>query len=443
MGTSSGTAEKKIIQNSPRVKIKGANYDALDTEDGYFIVKDVPIFSEIPKGEHGAPYDVTKEKLDLFLETMRNEYQRGSFTGALAVGHNDNFGITHPNFCGYFLPTKVELYKFGSGETKWTIFADFKIKADKFEKVLNAELPFHSPEIYDWERHTIDIVSFLDTKPPFFRYALFTVAKVTRDPAATFQAKYQEDEEQKPEVKPGEKAESKESPAGEPGEQDESKQFATRIAGLEASMMKVMQSLGIANAMGEDPMDKKPDALPVEPIQEEKKKEVAAMSLDPEMAAKFAAQANDLAELKRWREEREAETKSSELITKAKDALAKKSVSSALMEQISGFAAEAVSRKDGVEWFGKFIESLKASLRDKPPGTMAEFQTGGVVVEPADPAIARFSQEGPDVLEAVAKFAAQFRTLKQQLGDRMQCTEENFIKNELGLWKSMRTESRR
>lgn len=471
-----------------KVKLNGANYDAIDTGDGYHVVKDVPILSEIDKGTHGAPYKVDKGELLKFHANMESRYKMNR-AGALSIGHNDDLGVTHPAFAGFFVPSKVAEYEFPHHGKKWTLFCDFKIPNDKFTLFAAGKLPWHSPEIYaaGWEHRKIEIVSFLDTKPPYFDWQNSTVGSVVKDDNARFDAvydgpgsrfedfekqlidsdlgklfdkdklaklvskfaAYEEKSEKKEEKSEGDKPPTeveggddkkgeKFENGGEEGEVDVEgekdvafeKQFPDASRKLElmsTTITKMAQHLGMD---GRDSMPKKPDNKPVEPGDD---LGGSKMGLSAEEAAKFAALANDNAEIKAKLAAQELKEKVSAFMAKADAILSKKHIAPEVRDSvIAKFAADAVAMKDGGEkWFTDTIEKLKTSLRDKPPSTPAEFAAAsGPSIEPTDPVLSKFAANGSN-MEEVAKFAAQYRQTKAIMGDRLSCDEESYIKNEI------------
>jgi len=460
------------------IKINGGKYEAFNTGDGYHVVKNIPILAEVPKGTNNAPYDVTKEELEKFLSSMQSRYSQGNRTGALSVGHNDDLGLTHPDFAGYFLPTKVEKFNFPKGE-KWTLFADFKITNDKFADFAAGKLPMHSPEIYpqSWADHKVDLVCFLDTKPSHFEFPLNNVGKITEDGTAKFAAVYEDkvatklltddlakmfsdstlkaiatrfaayaekteetktttkiekgDEEKVDDGKPEKKGEEKKPKGGE-GEDKFASEYPeahTRMAAIETNISKMAQHFGLT---GMDNLNKKPDSKPVEPGETDKGG--SKMSMDAETAAKFAAMANDNAEIKKKLAERERGEKIAAFMAKADSILSRKILSDRGI--VSEFAAQAADKADGEKWFTEIVEKLKPSLRDKPPRDVAEFAAAGLpVVESTDPILSKFSAQGANPMD-VSKFAAQWRQIKSKLGDNFTCTEESYITNELTLAKA-------
>ena len=476
----SATLDAPVTQ---QIKINGAGYTAVDTGDGHTTVKDVPIFSEIPKGTHGAPYDVTKDELEKFLSVGQSRYATGR-TGALSIGHNDDLGLTHPDFAGYFLPTKVARYAFPSGE-KWALFADLKLPNAVFARFAEGKLPVHSPEIYprSWDERRIDIVSFLDTKPSYFDWQNNTVSKITKDASAKFAAvwmpskpvmtddlaygdlkallgdalpaiasrfaayveatekverkveKKDDEPAAKPEAKADEKSEAKGDEKGEKKADDEAKQadpFESdypethkALGAMQSTLSKMAESLGMNKS---DPLDKKSGQPPIEPNEPNRG---GKMSMDPETAAKFAAQANEVAEIRKQLAAQENEKRISSFMAKADSLLARKVLAD--RDIVAKFASDASAMgAEGDKWFTTMIEKLAPSLRDKPPSSVAEFASRSLPsVEPTDAALSKFAAQGPAVLEQAAKFAAQYRQSKILFGDHMTVSEEFYINDQI------------
>lgn len=423
-----------------KIKIKGGDYKWVDTQDGYFTVLDVPLVSEWKKGDHDATYEGTKDVLEEFVGTAQRRYSEGKFCATAYKRHNPEIPIDHPDFLGYALPNRVGKYTLESGE-KWTIFGDIKLAKEGFEQARAGKLPYISVEI-PWSKRRIRGVSFQDTLPPHYEYALFTVGEQVSESTAKFEvakdsvAKFMEDEK-----KPEEKKESGEAPHKEPdGDELDAK--------IEKGVAKHMAANGAkyfaqyaqsakfqANV---DPMNRKPTGMPAEPV----KDEGGAKMTDPELAAKLTAMANDNAELKGKFAALENEKKAQALMAKAEEALVSKIVTPALREQLANFATEWAPSKDADERFGKYLEALKPSLKEKPVGVGTFARSGvegtNVAADVKDPVIAKFYQEFPDRLDEIGKLSAQHRELKRMFGARIQSNEEDFIRTEMGIARAKR-----
>ena len=429
-----GQASDTASFSADKIKIKGGNYQAIDTQDGYFVVKEVPVFSEVSKGIKGAPYNVTKEVLEEFVAEAQKRYHGDTpFCATAFVGHNPDVPISHPDFIGYVLPTRVGSYKLQDGE-KWTVFADVKMTTEMFQKAKQGRLPYTSAEV-PWAKKRITGLAFLDTQPPHFEFALFTIGEIKMDATAKFDAvpeavaaKVEDDKAKEGDNELEKKIESIVSKHVAKYLDEMGKKFKAKMMEHEDEKKEETKK----EEAKFDSMKKKPDALPVEPESDSKE---AKMQLDPEFAAKFAALQNDTAELKAKLSAQENDKQAKKLVEKAATSLSKKVVTADLNNQIAAFATEAVTKKDGEAWFDKFIESLKPSLREKPPSTVADFHQS-THADVTDPEVAKLCQANPEHMDDVAKFSSQWREIKAKLGDRYYCSREDFVKNELMILKS-------
>ena len=412
-----------------KIKIRGGNYKAIDTGDGYFTVKDVPLMSTVKKGVKGAPYDVDEKILGQFVDEAQRIYHGNApFCGTAFIGHNPDVPVSHPDFVGYVLPNRLGTYEFNDGERP-CIFGDVKMSSGMFDRARRGELPYTSPEV-PWAKKRITGLAFLDTQPPHFEFALFTIGDVVKDETAKFEAIKEDDmaaefkAEKKAKMEDDDKGESKEH---EKKEEDRLKKIEDRLGKMEADFAAAVGKKGKFEDVT------KPTALPAEP---EPDKKGAKMELDPEFAAKFAAQTNTIAEIQAKLSAQDNERRAIALVAKADAALVRRILTPALKEQIASFAADAVLKKDGEAWFDKFVESLKPSLREKPTAP-AVFT--GTPVDVSDPDVAKFSKDGTDAMDEAAKFAAEFEQISASpMGRFISYNKEQYIANQMGLAKANR-----
>lgn len=408
-----------------KINIKGGDYKWRSDGDGYFTVLDVPLVSEWKKGDHGAPYDGDKATLAEFVATAQRRYQAGHFCASAYKGHNPDPEMPIPaaQFRGYVLPNRVGKYTLEQGE-KWTIFGDIKLEKAGFDEWRAGRLPYLSVEI-PWSKRRIRGLSFQDTLPPEYEYALFTSGEEVKDATAKFEvdkdsvAKFMEDES------PPKNGEDK-KPEADVDDQAFDERVGRHMAKHFGSYV-AKYAAGSSLARMADPVPHKPSAMPVEP-------EKGAKMTDPEMAAKFTALAAANEDLKARLDKQDHEKIAAKFVVKAEQGLSTKIITPGLREQIAGFAAEWAPAKDGEAKFDKYVEALKPSLKDKPSlGTVT-----GATVDMTDPVVAKFAQQGPDAMEEAGKFAAQWKGLKSTLGDRFGEGEEDFVKREIALAKAKR-----
>ena len=429
-----GKAAAMATFSADKIKIRGGDYKAVDTGDGYFTVQDVPVMAEVSKGTKGAPYDVNKDVLEEFVKTAQERYHgERPFCATAFVGHNPDIPVTHPDFVGYVLPKRVDKYKFEDGD-KWTVFADIKMNKAAFEKAKRGELPYTSPEV-PWARRRISGLAFLDTQPPHFEFALFIPGDATPDIAAKFDAIA--DEEKNPMAKMD--ADTKVEEKKESGKDMESvvgnyvaKYMDENLPKhVEKSVSEYMSKNVLKRLAGNaDESNKKPDALPAEP---EGQKGGMNMSADPEMAAKFAAQADELAALKKRLDERESQEKAKALEEEAIAKMNGKLISEETKSFIAMFA------KEGKEKLDKFMTALLKDAKDRPPRNMSEFLGGSSMPEGnfSSPVVQKYTD--PEEMELAAKFSAQWSAIKKAPGGKsFTCSEDVFVKNEIIRYKSER-----
>lgn len=423
------------------IAIRGGSYKWRNTGDGYFTVYDVPLVSEWKKGDHGAPYDGTKEVLEEFVATAQERYKAGNFCATAYKRHNPDIPIDHPDFLGYVLPNRVGKYTLEKGE-KWTVFGDLKLSRDGFEEAKAGRIPYVSVEI-PWARRRIRGLSFQDTLTPEYEYALFTVGDEVADAAtANFTvsadsiAKFMEDVEAKKEPEPK-----------KPDSDDD--EFDKRVSGVMGKHlgkyvddhMKKNGHKYVADAMQQrgmmqanDPFPRKAQALPSEPTE----KAGGIKMTDPEVAAKMTAYAGEIADLRGRLDKQDQEKIAAAFVTKAEKSLSTKILAPAIKEQIATFAEEWAAAKDGEARFDKFVEALKPSLKDKPVTSVMGSMMDGAGVDLSNPVLAKIAKDGPDQLEEAGKFSTQWHELKRRFGDRITSKEEAFVKTEMGLAKARR-----
>lgn len=435
-----------------KIKIRGGAYKWRNTGDGCFTVYDVPLVSEWKKGDHGAPYAGDKETLEEFVATAQKRYKTGNFCATAYKRHNPDVPFDHPDFRGYVLPNRVGKYSLERGD-KWTIFGDLKLTGDAFQEAKEGRIPYVSVEI-PWAKRRIRGLSFQDTLPPEYEYALFTLGEevvgpiadgvlgnfaVSKDSAAKFM-----DDDKDEKSKNGNGNGDSDAKKDKGGDED----FDKRVSGHIAKNMgkyvddhmkkhgaKYMSDAMAARALMQatDPLTGKGYAKPSEP--NEPSGGTVAMT-EPELAAKMTAQAGEIADLKARLDKQDGEKAAASFVARAEKALSAKIVTPAIKEQIAMFASEWAPAKDGEARFDKFIDALKPSLKDKPTSETGSMTT--TAVDLANPVLAKIAKDGPDRLEEAGKFSAQWGELKRMLGDRFATTEEDFVKQEMGLAKAKR-----
>lgn len=442
------------IQTAPR--IDGGRYRAIDTKDGWFILKDIPSFARVPKGVKNAPEDIGEDWMRGAVAFGQRSYSENKIANPVHITHNDVLGTHNPEFAGFFKPTRVGTLKL-DGKDEPVVFSDLKVKGSVFSKMKAGELPYLSPEINNWSKPAISSVALLDSQPPHFRFPMLTGWDVVDDPSAVFSAdlpkgvsvarfsdglerlrfaEFDPREEKKDGDEKGDKdggngekmeaadddnpnVELEEAVRGGPEQTgDPHGQCCAHCDAVREDLDKIAKMMGYkpgGNSMA-DPV--KPDATPAEqPV----KTPVAKMSeLDPKLAAKFASLEDANAKLAERLDARDRAEKARERVVKALAALEGYQIGDKTKAMISVFAER------GQEELDKYVEAVKESAVKETPSSLMAAELAGV--KSNDPALSKFAEKGPEELAKAARFAAEYRQLKNSPAGRgMSITEDQWI----------------
>lgn len=391
-------------------KIKGGDYTAIDTKDGWFTLKDIPTLAPVKKGEKNAPYDISEEWFGDAVKFAQNAYQKGKIAYPVHITHTDDLGMHNPEFAGYFTPSKIGKMNLPDRGEVPVVFSDLKVKKSTFEKMQNGELGYLSPEIRNWGKRRISSIALLDSVPPHNPFPLMTIGEVKEDASAQFSAEL-----------PGECAIARFSDGFERVTFDPTKEVDKEesVKTEEKPMADVK-----ADKANQDEQAGKPNADPVEQAKAGEVVVAAKMSaeLDPKMAAKFAAMQDANDALMKRLDAIEAEKKAAALGTWGLEQMAGYQIGSAAKKSIAKFAAE------GEAALKEHIAMLQEVTPKDSPRTFAAAEASNAVAV-NDPAVAKFAQAGPEKLELAARFASEYRTLKAHPAGRgMNIKEEDYIK---------------
>lgn len=380
------------METGTQVKIDGGNYSAINTQDGYFTILDVPLMGEVEKGEKGAPEKVGREWHEKAVANALDRHKNDRYTPPAHIGHNDP--IHKAEFAGFVLPKRVGTMKV-NGKDQSVIFGDVKLKADAFSKAQKAEIPYISVEVADFNEARISSVSFLDTKPPYFEFPLFTIGNVVTDASAKFEAK----------ADPKSKFTLEEPERPDAGGKAETKccGHCNEHGGSIAKLAKAM-GITVGGAMMED--STKPTAKPVELADAKPVAGVDAKE-DPKMAAKLSMIEDKMVKMEKEREAELADRKAKLMEAEALEDLKGFAIGDSTKKQIAKFA------KLGESDLKEFVASVKEMAPKYPPRTLEEYQASGF--EKADPVLAKFQAQGPDVLEKASRALAEYNLLKKKI----------------------------
>src|SRR5689334_14733696 len=143
--SNSVTFNSTVLDNVTPPVINGANYTAFETGDGWFTIRDIFIFGEVPKGTKEAPEDVKGQRMAQMVANSRVKYEKEKYAAPAHKGHHKMLEFQDPEFLGFVLPKRVGQIML-DGKLQDAVFGDVKVKASAFERILKGELPYVSPE---------------------------------------------------------------------------------------------------------------------------------------------------------------------------------------------------------------------------------------------------------------------------------------------------------
>lgn len=407
-------------------RIKGGSYDAIDTQDGFVLLRNMPSMSTVPKGVKGAPEDIQEEWMGDAVKFGSELYDKGNLCYPIHLGHNDDQGLTRPEFAGYFRPTRVGK-GLVEGKEQPVVFSDWKLKKPVFDKMAKGELGFVSPEVRSWGKRRISSLALLDSQPPHFGFPLQTIGKVTVDPAATFSAdlpkgctiaKFEDGVER---IKFEDFDPMDTASKAEPKPTEHVEKCCSHCKQNQDTLAKMSKDL-----YGGKMEAGKPDSAPVEQKAAEPTKQGAMANIrmedDPKAVARFAALEDKYAALEKKLTERESAEKAKALGDKVlADDLRGYQIGEKTKQAVYRFAAEGENK------LKEYVESVREVAIKDSPRSLHDAELAGAV-KLNDPVLAKFSQGNPAKMEVVARFAADYRTLKASPAGRgMRISEEEWI----------------
>ena len=400
------------MTTATKPRIDGGNYTAIDSGDGWYILKNIPTLAPVPKGQKRAPQDIGEDWFNSAVKFANESYSKGKIAYPVHLTHTDELGLHNPQFAGYFKPSGVGMMDLPELGNVPVLFSDYKIKADVFKKMESGELGYVSPEVRNWNKNRVSSVALLDSIPPHNAFPLMTIGNVIKDPTAKFEAELPEG------IKVARFADGFERVTFDPTEEkkEEAKQEEKPAMPIEKTEQN--EQPGKPNAA---PIEQANPGKPVNEI----KQVVASAKMeadDPKVAARFAAMEDRNAALEKRLNERDALDKSKALEAWALGEMAGYQIGPAAKKSIAKFSQAGESQ------LKEHVEMLKEVTPKDSPRTFAAAEAASAVAI-NDPKLAKFAQAGPEKLEAAAKFASEYRTLKSHpAGNGMRTTEEEYVK---------------
>lgn len=379
-----------------RPNIDAGVYQAIDTQDGFVVVRDVPIMGAVPKGEQGCPKDLKEKELAVFADIATSEYADRKYAAPLHRGHHRLIEINDPDFLGYVLPKRSGKVKLGKDEEP-ALFADLKLTKAAYQEARAGHLPYISVEA-KWAENRIVSVALMASTAPRYKFPLFIPQEATSDETARFETQLRDLALMR---EHGEKAEG----------EGKSRGCCEHCPQLQDKLQKITDRMGVAKFGGH--MDPKNDKTPVEPVPDASAgkpvQDSSRMSEDPMLAAKFAAQADELASLRKRLDERDAKETAKMREEKALSELAGFQLGKAMLEQIAKFSAL------GDESLSGLVNAIKEIAPKRPPRDANDFGVSQTVnVSATDPILAKFKDKGPEVAEHAMKLFGEWKAVLEK-----------------------------
>lgn len=158
-----------------RLPVTGGQYRTSETEDGYVVVHDVPLFGELPAWDRGNPEDIGRDWHERAVERADQQVEEQHLPRAF-VRHHDELGIAAPDPAGFVRPHSVGALRM-QGRRQSCMMGDLYLKPHIAEQIRTNDLPYLSVEISpDWDKPEVLGVALLPTEPPHFPLPMITLS---------------------------------------------------------------------------------------------------------------------------------------------------------------------------------------------------------------------------------------------------------------------------
>jgi len=412
-----------------KCKNSAGGYNFSEADDGMYVIHDVPIMAEVPRGEKGNRKRVGKSWMVKAVLKAKKRFREDGYKAPLHVEHH---GKSETRSAGFVRPTAVRQFKY-EGKPVYAIFADLEVTPEILTEIKERRLPYRSVEIFTWDKPEINSLALLTTEVPFFRFDVLTLNDKPEEPerfqagpvsvcsrpdtngcrAILFSFKgyampekdiKKFDDESRAERADVDRYEYEE---GKKAGEDEKHDLQDRDDEILDLLRRILEAVG---GNGEDEVEEITEAEVVEaPVEQS-----ALAALSGKIAALEARERN-----------------------RANDESGRKIVTQAMME-IAAWDPDRSTRQHLTELVklsanpektaAQFVASFKTSVPKKPFRTLEEFDAsmggGG-----DHPDVLRFAERGPDALDAAREASTQYDDLIER--GMITGTRENFIETQI------------
>jgi hypothetical protein len=389
-------------------------YRAQKDADGTYTIFDVPVFGELPKGARGNEETIDRSWMLAAVDNAHLDFQERGYLPPLNLRHRDGSLVIRS---GHFRLTRVGTLLY-EGRKMPAIFADLcKVPQSHFDAIVRGDWPYRSPEVHylpdgSWPKigeFRLHALALLDIDDPFFRFSMLNgeTVKLDAGSGATL-ARYDADAGPCRGVLTAPKGavalfafKEKSMPPPEKTEEDAAtRQLRDQLAAKEREVAELKAKLAKSPgdvAGGEEGGKDGPKPAEFTALHAE----VASLSArldkrerEDEVDARYKAA---VAELKGWHLSEQ---------------------SHASLRKVAGIGPDATK---------EFIALFKARVPREP----LPFDRQPAAAEQEPPELAKFSNEGPDRLEAARKASREYDQLKQA-GVPLASNRESFILSRIG-----------
>lgn len=404
-----------------KCKNSAGGYTFSESDDGMYVIHDVPIMAEVPKGEKGNRKRVGKQWMVKAVLKAKKRFREDGYKAPLHVEHH---GKSETRAAGFVRPTAVRQFKY-EGRPVFAIFADLEVTPEILTEIKERRLPYRSVEIFTWDKPEINSLALLTTEVPFFRFDVLTLNEKPEEPerfqvgpvsvcsrpdangcrAILFSFKGEvtmadESREERADVDRYEYEEGKEE-----GEEKEKHDLQDREDEILDLLRQILEA--------------------VSPVEVEEVAEAEVVEAPVEQSA-LAALSGKIAALETRERNRAQDEGNQRVVTKAMMDIAAWDPDSSTRQHLTELVKLSASPEKTAK---QFVDSFKTSVPKRPFRTLEDFDAslGGVGADHAE--VLRFAEAGPDALDAAREASAQYDELIER---RMVTgTRQNFIETQI------------
>lgn len=403
-------------------KCKGSagGYNFSEGDDGMYVIHDVPIMAEVPRGEKGNRRKVGKSWMVKAVLKAKKRFREDNYKAPLHIEHH---GKSETRAAGFVRPTAVRQFRY-EGRPVYAIFADLEVTPEVLKEIKERRLPYRSVEIFTWDKPEINSLALLTTEVPFFRFDVLTLNE-SEEPERfqvgpvsvcsrpdkngcrailfSFQGDIKmadESRKERADVDSYEYEEGKEE-----GEKEEKHDLQDRDDEILDLLRQILDAVGGAA---------------VEEVAE------AEIVEAPVEQSALAALSGKIAALESQERKRHSIELNARIVTKAMMDISAWDPDSGTRQHLTELVKLSAAPEKTAQ---QFVESFKTSVPKRPFRTLEDYDAslGAGGADHAE--VLRFAEAGPDALDAAREASTQYDELIER--GMITGTRENFIQTQI------------